>query len=302
MSKFVQILKGLKYSKCAKFVVKMIPDKFYLQIKYKIYTGKKLNLGNPQTYNEKLQWLKLYDHRPEYKTMVDKNSVKDYVASKLGPEYIIPTLGVWDRPEDIEWNKLPNQFVLKTTTGGGSLGVVICRDKNSFDKMSAITKLKKSNIIDIYIFSREWPYKDILRKIIAEQYMEDAKSKELYDYKIMTFGGKAKLCELHLGRFTNYHTQTFYSLPEWEKTGITQGGYSSVDDKPFPKPECLSEIIRCSEILAKDTSHLRVDWYIINGKPYFGELTFFDGSGFEPFDRIEDEFLLGSWIDLSTVR
>ena len=157
------------------------PDKIYLKIKYRLMMGKPLNLKEPKTFNEKLQWLKLYNRLPEYTTMVDKYAVKEFVASKIGNEYIIPTLGVWDTPEDIEWEKLPNQFVLKTTHGGGGCGVVICKDKSSFDIHMAKKELQKSLDSDLYLIFREWPYKGVKKRIIAEKYMSDGGC-ELVDY------------------------------------------------------------------------------------------------------------------------
>ena len=152
-------------------VIARLDDETYVRLIYFIQFHKRLNLKNPQTFSEKLQWLKLYNRKPEYTKMVDKYAVKDYVTSIIGSEYVIPTLGVWDRPEDIEWDKLPNQFVLKTTHGGGNEGVVICRDKNTFDRNIAVEKLNKSLKQDIYRELREWPYKDVPKRIIAEQFI-----------------------------------------------------------------------------------------------------------------------------------
>ena len=160
----------------SRFVMKLgflFSDEAYLKALFRLRMGYKLNLKNPKTYSEKLMWLKLYDHDPEYTTLVDKYAVKKYIADLIGEQYVIPTIGVWDKPEDIEWDALPNQFVLKTTHGGGNTGVVICRDKSSFDKNKAIAKLNQSLKQDIYRTLREWPYKNVLRRIIVEQYMED---------------------------------------------------------------------------------------------------------------------------------
>ena len=143
----------------------LIPDKLYLQLLYRRIFNKKLDLNNPKSFNEKLQWIKLYDRRPEYTMMVDKYAVKEYVAGKIGKKYIIPTLGIWDKPEDIEWDNLPNQFVLKCTHDSG--GLVICRDKDKLDKEAAIKKLSESLKRNYYIAGREWPYKNVPRRIIA---------------------------------------------------------------------------------------------------------------------------------------
>jgi D-alanine-D-alanine ligase-like ATP-grasp enzyme len=228
--------------------------------------------------------------------MVDKYAVKDYVANMIGKEYIIPTLSVWDKPEEIDFESLPNQFVLKTTHGGGSVGVIICRNKEKLNKATTISQLKRAFRQDIYKESREWPYKNVRKKVLAERYMED-KSGSLKDYKVLCFSGKARLIELHSNRFSNHHTQDFYDT-NWKKTNISQGGISTVSNFVAPRPDCLKKMLELSEALANKIPHCRVDWYTINDKLYFGEITFFDAGGFEPFDRKEDEEKLGSWINL----
>ena len=172
---------------------KWLPDRIYLKIMFRLKMGYKLNLKNPRTFSEKLQWLKLYDRQPLYTQLVDKFAVKEYVAGMIGKDYIIPTLGVWDKPELIDWDSLPDQFVLKTTHGGGSTGVVICKDKSSFDKEKAIENLKESMKQDIYSILKEWPYKNVPRRIIAEKYISPASNhKDLPDYKFFCFDGEVK--------------------------------------------------------------------------------------------------------------
>ncbi len=278
-----------------------LTDALYLRILFYLKTGKRLNLKNPKTFNEKCQWLKLYNRKPEYTTMVDKYAVKNYVTDKIGEQYIIPTLGVWEKPESIDWNSLPKQFVIKTTNGGGSKGVVICVDKATFDVESATQNLRVALKRDIYKRFKEWPYKDVKPRIIAEKYLEDKDQLSLVDYKVLCFCGKAKLIELHNGRNTDHHTQDFYDR-DWNKTSITQGGYGEFSDSVADRPAQLEEMLRLSEILAKDIPHVRVDWYIVDNHLYFGELTFFDGSGLEPWDRDEDDLLLGSWITLPELK
>lgn len=275
----------------------LLSDSRYLILLFKYKVGYPLHLDNPQTYNEKLQWIKLYYHRPEMSTMVDKYSVKDYVANKIGGEYIIPTLGVWNDAKNIEWDKLPNQFVLKTTNGGGSSGVVICKDKSKIDIPKIVKSLNSSLKFDIYKEFREWPYKDVKARVIAEEYLEEKDKTSLTDYKVMCFDGKVKLIEYHEGRYTSHHTQDFYDR-DWNLTKITQGRYGEFNKNPSPKPALLDEMIRLSEILAEGLPHVRVDWYIVDNHLYFGELTFFDGSGLCPWDRYEDDLLMGSWITL----
>lgn len=275
----------------------MLPDKLYLSLKFYKKFGRFPNWKDPKTYNEKLQWLKLYDRRPEYSIMVDKCAVKDYVRLLIGGEYVIPTLGIWNRPEFIDWDELPNQFVLKTTHGGGNEGIVICRDKTSFNKKNAIDILYKNLKKDLYEIHREWPYKNVEHKVIAEKYLEEAGKTSLNDYKVMCFEGKAKLIELHVGRFTDNHTQDFYDR-EWNLTDITQGSYGGNNSIATPKPALLDEMIRLSEILAKGIPHVRVDWYIVNNQLYFGELTFFDASGLDNFIPEKYNYILGDWIKL----
>ena len=183
-------------------------DKKYIKKEFYYKMGKVLDLDNPQTFNEKLQWLKLYDRKLEYIKMVDKYQVKKYVAEKIGEEYIIPTLGIWDRAEDIEWDILPDKFVLKATHDSG--GLVICTDKNILDKEVAIDKLNKSLRTDYYLLHREWPYKDVPRKIIAEKFMMDDQVKDLRDYKFFCFNGKVKIFKIDFDRQTN-HRANYYN-------------------------------------------------------------------------------------------
>lgn len=275
----------------------LFPDKLYLEILYRLKMGRKLNLEDPKSYNEKLQWLKLYNHVPEYKVMVDKYEVKEYVAKKIGNDFIIPTYGVWNEINQINWESLPNKFVIKTTHGGGGSGVVICKDKHKLDTQLAKDILKRSMKDDIYKSLREWPYKGMKKRIIAEKLLEEDGQDSPCDYKVMCFNGNVKLIEFHEGRFSELHTQDFYDR-DWNLTGITQGSYGRYNTTPSPKPALLDEMIRLSEILAEDIPHVRVDWYLVNNHLFFGEMTFFDGSGFYPFDRFEDDILLGSWITL----
>lgn len=273
-----------------------LPDATYLKLLYRFKMGHQLDLKNPQTFTEKLQWLKLYNRKPEYTKMVDKFAVKEYVADRIGAEYIIPTLGVWDRPEDIDWDSLPNQFVLKTTHGGGGGGVVICKDKATFDKTTAKRKLESSMKSDIYKSLREWPYKNVKKRIIAEKYIED-ESGYLRDYKVMCFNGQPKLIQMHMGRFNGVHTQDFYNC-DWDKlVDINQNGCIN-SDILLPKPQCLEQMLELSSKLSKGLPQIRVDWYIIGAKLYFGEMTFFDAGGFDDFIPESLNEVIGSWIVL----
>lgn len=272
-----------------------LPDKLYLKLAYCRANGHTLKLDPPRIYSEKLQWIKLYDRNPLYTTMVDKYKCKEYIANKIGSEYVVPLLGVWDSPEEIAWDKLPNKFVLKANHDSGH--VIICKDKAKLDKDVACTTLRKSLNNDFWLGGREWPYKNIERKIIAEEYLEDYTG-GLIDYKVMCFNGEPKLIQVHIGRYTETHTQDFYDI-NWNKTNIKQGLYGDMSDVYMEKPSCFDEMIEQSRILSSNIPHIRVDWYIVNNHLYLGELTFFDSSGFDYFTSNHDEELLGSWIDLS---
>lgn len=268
-------------------------DEEYLKKLFKCHMKRELNLDNPQTFNEKLQWLKLYDRKPEYTTMVDKYAVKKYVSDIIGEEYIIPTLGVWNHFDEIDFDKLPNQFVLKCTHDSG--GIVICTDKSNLDLKAAKKKIEKCLRRNYYWSSREWPYKNVKPRIIAEKYMSDEGKEELSDYKVLCFNGEPKIVEVHKGRFNGQHTQDCYD-EFWNKTDIEQHDLPKSNDI-MPKPAFLEEMLQLSKLLSKNLIHVRVDWYFTNDRLYFGELTFFNGSGYNQFCGNADE-LLGSWIKL----
>lgn len=268
-------------------------DERFLRRKFKACLNCDLDLNNPQTFNEKLQWLKLYDRRPEYTIMVDKYAVKKYVADKIGEEYIIPTLGVWDNPDDIDFDALPNRFVLKCNHNSG-LGMCICKDKSKLDIEKVKSELRRGLAQDYYLTGREWPYKNVPPRIIAEKYMEDAKVRELRDYKIYTFNGKAKFCMINTDRGTDTRADYFDESYNW--LDFTWG-YPHADVKP-KKPANYKKMFELAEELAKGTATLRVDFYEVNGQIYFGELTFFDASGFDKIIPESYDLKFGSWIKL----
>ena len=228
--------------------------------------------------------------------MVDKYAVKEYVANIIGKEYIIPTLGVWDTPNDIDWDSLPEKFVLKTNHGGGNTGVVICKNKSTFDKQKAVEKLWKSYNGDIYKTSREWVYKNIAKKIIAESYIEDSKTQELRDYKFFCFNGEVKYLFVASERqkkeepFFDFFDQDYNILP------IKQGHPNSVNTPE--KPICFEEMKIIASKLSQQLPHVRVDLYEVNDKVYFGELTFFHYAGFVPFEPQEWDYKFGEMIKL----
>ena len=288
---------------CVKNLGFMIPDKLYLSLRYRCIMGSWINWKNPQTFTEKLQWLKLYNRKPEYTKMVDKYAVKEYVAKKIGEEYIIPTLGVWDKPEDIDWDSLPNQFVLKTTHGGGGGGVVICKDKTTFDKASAIAKLRESMASDIYSGLREWPYKNVPKRIIAEKFMAPEKSpdsvlksSELLDFKFFCFNGKVRFFKVDFGRFVEHHAN--YYSPEGDLLEFGEQGLEPDPNYPIELPDNLKEMISLAEKLSANEPFLRVDLFNVNGRIFFGELTFYPASGMIPWTTEEADKEIGKYLKL----
>lgn len=281
-------------SAAAKGLLNWMPDAVYLKMLYRAFMGEKLNLKNPRKYNEKLQWLKLHDRNPDYPVMVDKYAVREYITKKLGEEYLIPCYGVWDKFDEIDFDKLPDAFVLKCTHDSGS--VILCPDKAKFDREAARLKIQKAYKRNYYHTYREWPYKSVKPRIIAEQYMVDESGDDLKDYKIMCFGGRAELIEMHQNRFNGKeHTQDFYDR-NWNNVHIVQKCMRPAQ-KDLERPDKLEELLRLSEVLAKGMRHARIDWYVIHNKIYFGEITFYDGSGFEAFEE-EDEYRLGDMIKI----
>lgn len=271
-------------------------DEVYLKLLFFFRMGRRLNLKNPTTFNEKLQWIKLYDRDPRYTMMVDKFAVKDYVASLLGSDYIIPTLAVWDKIEDIDLSSLPDKFVLKTTNGGGGCGVVICSNKNSLDIDAAKHKLSQSLSSSIYINSREWPYKNIVPRVIAERFMIDDTTGDLRDYKYYCFDGEPKIMLIATERFTSKHTYFDYFDMNKNHLKFTQGGDNNPNTPALP--EQFDEMRELASKLSKGIRHVRVDFYVANGHVYFGELTFFDSSGFAVFNPKEWDTTLGNWIKI----
>ena len=273
-----------------------IEDEIYLKKAFKLFMGKKLNLKNPLTFSEKLQWLKLYNRKPEYTTMVDKYAVKEYIAEKIGEEHVIKTLGVWDRFDDIDFNALPQQFVLKTTHDSG--GLSICRDKSTFDKEKAREKIEKSLEREYFYVWREWPYKDVKPRIIAEQYMEQKGCDELTDYKFYCFNGEPKFLYISQGLSNHETARIQYVSLDWEKMAVRRTDFPEMDKLP-PKPITYDKMIEFSKTFSKNIPFLRVDFYEINGKLYFSELTFSPGAGLTKFEPESWDYKFGDWITLS---
>ena len=257
---------------------KWIPDEKYITIKYKLEMNQKLNLKEPKTFNEKLQWLKLYDRKPEYTKMVDKYEAKKYVANIIGKKYIIPTLGVWDKFEDIDFTKLPNQFVLKPTHASGN--VFICKNKDEIDYKKLKKTVQKWLKRNYYLVHREWPYKNVKPRIIAEEYMEDQIG-ELIDYKVYAFNGQCDYVMVCFDRIKGetkfiYYDRNWNIKKEFSKDGIKYG-----DTIKIEKPKNLDKMFEFAEILSKNIPFVRVDFYESNGNLYLGELTFYPSAGFD---------------------
>lgn len=277
-------------------IAPILPDKLFLECLFRLRMGYKLNLDNPKTFSEKLQWLKLYNRKPEYTLMVDKYAAKGYVANIIGDEYIIPTLGVWDRFEDIDFDKLPNQFVLKTTHGGGGGGVVICKDKTTFNIDKAKSILERSLKQDIYTSLKEWPYKNVKKRIIAEEFIETDNG-ELKDYKLFCFNGIPRYCQVIAGRETDITTIDWYDR-EWNHQHFHEPKDYPFSEKGHSRPRCLDEMWNIATKLSQGQPFLRVDFYEISNTIKFGELTFFPTSGFGGFKPIEWDYKFGEWIEL----
>lgn len=264
-------------------------------IKWEYFSGMRKfpNLENPVTYNEKLQWLKLNDTHPEYVKLVDKADAKDYVSSVIGNEYIIPTLGVWDSFDEIDFDALPDSFVLKTTHDSG--GVVVCPDKSKLDKDAARKKLEKSLKNNYFLTHREYPYKYIKPRILAEKYMVDESGTELKDYKFFCFDGKCKMLFVATGRGKGDVRFDFFDT-EFKHLPFVQG-HPWADEQP-KKPKGFEQMLVLAEKLGAGFPHVRVDLYDVNGKIYFGELTFFHFSGNVPFVPEEWDYKIGEWLTL----
>ena len=273
-----------------------LSDEEFLKKYYRAVFHRELNLDNPETFNEKLQWLKLYNRKPEYTIMVDKYKVRQYVADTIGEQYLIPLLGVWDDPENIDFDALPEQFVLKCNHNSG-LGMCICKDKSKLDIQKVKDELKKGLKQNYYLTRREWPYKDVPRKIIAEKYMTDGLSEELNDYKLMCFNGKVKATFVCSNRFSEEGLNiTFYDT-DWSRMPFERFTHP-VSKTEIVKSKTYDEMVALAERLARDIPFVRIDFYEIKDRPYFGELTFFPASGFEKFNPDSWDKTLGEWIKL----
>jgi hypothetical protein len=279
---------------------KWIPDELFLKMRYRATMGKKLDLNTPRTFNEKLQWLKIHDRNPLYTTLADKYAVREYIRKKLGEEYLIPLVGgPWQNANEIDFDRLPNQFVLKCTHDSG--GIVICRDKDELDIKSAKKMLNRKLRKNYFYWGREWPYKNIKPQIIAEKYVgnnTDRIQHQPVDYKIFCFDGEPKIIMTVTGGHDNERNiiRRFYDV-EWNKQKIGVHGknnYSEAESQPAQ----LSQLLDISKKLSTGIKHVRLDFYIINETIKFGEFTFYHMSGFEKFSPEKWNLKLGKWINI----
>jgi len=276
-------------------IARVIPDSLFLSCKYQMNFGKKLNLVHPKLYNEKIQWLKIHDHNPLYTQIADKLEVRKIISEKAGDQYLVPLLGVYTDPKKIDISCLPNQFVIKPTHTSGD--VLLCLDKEQLNWNNAQAEMQHWMQSNYYWYDREWPYKNIVPKIICEPYLVDESGYELKDYKVFTFEGEPKFIQVDWGRFSQ-HKRNLYSL-EWEYLDV-QMHYPTDPTHTIPKPVYLDEMLSVSKILARGFAHLRVDFYVLQDHLYIGELTLYHGSGFKPILPQEFELEMGSWLRLPT--
>ena len=274
-----------------------LDDATFLKRKFKSCIGHELNLENPKTFNEKIQWLKLYGYRPEQTMLVDKYLVRDYIRDRLGEDYLIPLLGVWDSPDEIDFDALPDKFVLKCNHNSG-VGMYICRDKSKMDVESVKRELRRGLAQDYYLTGRETPYKDVPRKIICEKFMSDKPgASDFTDYKFFCFNGKVDCVMVCLERSSG-DTKFYFFDESWELKRLNIRGKKAPEDFTIPKPACLDEMFKIAADLSVGWPFVRVDLYESNGQIYFGEMTFFPDSGFDENLLAETDAYFGSLIQL----
>ncbi len=275
-----------------------MPDEQFLRFQFRAQVGRWPDLEHPKTFNEKLQWLKLYDRRPEYTIMADKYRVREYIKEKIGEEYLIPLLGVWDDPDEIDFDTLPEQFVLKCNHNSGK-GLCICRDKNKLDFAKTKEELRKGLAQDYCLTGREWPYRDIPRKIVCEKYMEDFVTGELRDYKFFCFNGTPKALFVATERQKAGEEVKFdFFDTNYNHLHLRQGHPNAADIPE--KPQKFETMKTLASKLSAGIPHVRIDFYEANGNIYFGEMTFYHFSGLVSFEPEEWDHIFGSWLSFPT--
>ncbi len=273
-------------------LLNFVPDRVYLKAVFRAETGYALDLDHPKTYNEKIQWIKLYDRKPEYVVYADKYRVREYIRETIGGKYLIPLIGKYDKAEQIPWESLPDQFVLKCNHASGTN--IICKDKANINRESVVNQLNLWLKKNVFWGGREWCYKEIEPCIICEAFLGSEDGMTPDDYKIMCFNGIPRLIQFHHDRYGN-HTLDFMDT-NWVKTGIVQGPKNSAYD--IPKPKTLEEMLEIARALSKDMLYARIDLYSFDDSVKFGEITMYPTSGFCVFDDVKTDILLGEWIRL----
>lgn len=273
-------------------LLNFVPDKAFVKLEYRIKLGKKLDLELPQRYNEKIQWLKLYDHNPKYTKLVDKYEVREYVRNLIGEEYLIPAYGVYDTFDDIDFDQLPNEFVLKPTHTSGD--VFLCKDKSKIDMTRLRKEVNSWMGKNYFYYHREWPYKNIKPRIVCEKFMSEDADSRIKDYKFFCFNGKSEMMFVASDRGTD----TKFDFYDMDFTHLNVKQHYPKSPSAMVKPANYEEMITLTQTLAKDFPHVRIDLYSINGKIYFGEFTFYHFSGFEEFEPDSFDYDLGSKIQL----
>lgn len=276
----------------------LLSDEMLIKLKFRLCHGYWLDLENPKTFNEKLQWLKLHNRKSIYTDMVDKISAKQYVSNVVGADCIIPTIAIYESVDDIDWDALPNQFVIKCTHDSG--GIVVCKDKSKLDVLKSKKKLEWGLCRRYYYQNREWPYKNVKPRLICEEYMEDESGYELKDYKFLCFDGEVKALFVASDRGSEHEETKFdFYDADFNHLPIINGHQNS--SRLLQKPASFERMKEIASMLSKGHSHLRVDMYDINGHAYFGEMTFYHWSGFVPFEPKEWDVVFGDYIDLTKV-
>lgn len=276
------------------WLLKFLPDKTFLKMKYRVKKGTKLNLDNPITFTEKIQWLKLYDRNPLYTKMVDKCDAKEYVSSIVGERYIIPNIAVWNSVDEIDFDRLPSQFVIKCTHDSG--GLIICKNKSKLDIEKTKEQLRKCMKRNWFYFSREYAYKAVNPRIIAEEYLENDREEGLHDYKVWCFNGEPKYIQYVTGRIGAHTYEGFYDT-DWNLQNFTYHNPRVQVD--IPKPECLHELLDVARKVSQNIAFLRADFYVLPDKSIrFGELTFYPNGGWDTWTPKEMDKVVGDLITL----
>lgn len=276
----------------------ILDDEDFICKTFEYYNDYHANLHNPKSFNEKLQWLKLHDHNPKYTQLVDKYEVKKYVADKIGKDYVIPTLGIYNSFDDICFDKLPHQFVLKCTHDSGS--IVRCKDKDDFDQIAVKDFLDNRLKFDYFLAGREWPYKNVNRRIIVEKYLENADGQDIIDYKFLCADGVVQ----YIFTCTNRNAKTGLRVNFYERdwTPLPFERHYPKRKEEIEKPNQLAEMIELAEKLSSGLKFVRVDFFIIDEHIYFSEFTFFPGGGMEEFTPVEWDYKLGEMINLDLME